>query len=224
MPIGRFARRCFFFPDMPDYHYEVESGWDKDRSEQLWRSYNYVHPTVMYHSMHRVCRDFDLLKMHYSCQFYLTAAYNTFRAMLDNAPYYVQFGLMEGSVFLDVINDLALEGFQKESKFMQSQQEARVEVWSKLSFPFGSEMPWDSTGQEEIWLSAQAMGSYALSNASLSAILAYTHQIPNWAYHGSSRRFWDFWLIAFYTNITHIPYTHPTVSNLSPLLRFLPQD
>ena len=52
--------------------------------------------------------------------------------------------------------------------------------------------PWDSTGQEEIWLSAQAFGSYSLSNASLSAILAYTHSIPVWAYHGSSRRFWDF--------------------------------
>ena len=27
---------------------------------------------------------------------------------------------------------------------------ARAETWMKLAYPFGSEMPWDSTGQEEV--------------------------------------------------------------------------
>ena len=177
-------------PGMPGYHYTVRDGWDQDRSAQLWRSYNYVHPTVLYHTMYRVCRDFDQLPRLYSCQWYLTAAYQTFLSMFADAPYYTQFGLMEGSVFLDVMDDLALEGRDDESSNMRAMQEKRVDTWRRLPFPFGSEMPWDSTGQEEIWLSAQAFGQYELSNSSLSAILAYAHAVPNWAYHGSARRFW----------------------------------
>ena len=177
-------------PGMPGYRYTVREGWDQERSAQLWRSYNYVHPTVLYHSMYRVCRDFDQLPRLYPCQWYLTAAYQTFLAMLANSPYYVQFGLMEGSVFLDVIADLSLEGRDADSSDMRARQQQRLDIWTKLPFPFGSEMPWDSTAQEEIWLTAQAFGEYHLGNSSLSAILAYAHAVPNWAYHGSARRFW----------------------------------
>ena len=77
---------------------------------------------------------------------------------------------------------------------MSLHQQCRTKTWAQLPFPFGSEMPWDSTGQEEIFLSAQAFHDYALSNSSLSAVLAYAHAVPNWAYHGSARRFWDFWI------------------------------
>ena len=130
----------FWYPSMPGYTYEVSDGWDQVRGSQLWRSYNYVHPTVMYHSMYRLTRDYAGLKRLYSWQWYLTQAYSTFIAMFDNAPYYTQFGLMEGSVFLDLMDDLRLEGWTQQYKRMLELQQERVSGWEQLSFPFGSEM------------------------------------------------------------------------------------
>ena len=130
----------FWYPGMANYSYEVEGGWDQDRGSQLWRSYNYVHPTVLYHSMYRLTRDYDGMKRLYSWQWYLSQAYSTFMAMFDNAPYYTQFGLMEGSVFLDLMTDLGLEGWTQQYEKMYQLQQQRVSGWEQLSFPFGSEM------------------------------------------------------------------------------------
>ena len=201
----------FWYPGMPNYTYEVRDGWNQERGSELWRAYNYVHPTVLYHSMYRLARDYDGLPRLYSWQWYLQQAYATYIAMLFFAPYYAQFGLMEGSGFIDLMNDLQQEGWSTQYESINQLQQQRVTVWEQLPFPFGSEMPWDSTGQEEIWLSAQAFGSYDLSNSSLSAILAYTHSIPMWAYHGSSRRFWDFCQPHTLITTTCMPHT-PHVS------------
>ena len=80
----------FWYPGMPNFTYRVEDGWDQDRGSQLWRSYNYVHPSVMYHSMYRLSRDYDGMERLYSWEWYLHQAYATFIAMFDNAPYYTQ--------------------------------------------------------------------------------------------------------------------------------------
>jgi hypothetical protein len=108
------------------------------------------------------------------------------------ASYDVQFGLMVASVFLNVLDALQVEGYTEEFKQMTAMQQARATLWQSLPFPFGSEFPWDSTGQEEIYLTAQRFGLYALSNSTLRAVLAYTHSVPNWGYHGAARRFWDY--------------------------------
>lgn len=79
-----------------------------------------------------------------------------------------------------------------------------------MPFPFGSEMPWDSTGQEEVsqslvcmhvtclyiiegffmsatqvYLWSKAFGFYNQSNATLDAVLAYSPRLPSWAYQGN---------------------------------------
>lgn len=74
------------------------------------------------------------------------------------------------------------------SAFMQS----RARGWSTLRFPFGSEMPWDSTGQEEVYGWCQRYGFYNASNATLDAVLAYSPRVPSWAYQGNARRYFDF--------------------------------
>jgi hypothetical protein len=43
-------------------------------------------------------------------RFYLDWAYRTTVAMMRDAPYYAEFGQMEGDVFLDILADLAREG------------------------------------------------------------------------------------------------------------------
>src|SRR5690606_36601764 len=56
----------------------------------------------------------------------------------------------------------------------------------------GSEMPWDSTGQEEVYMWSDYFGYDRKALVTLNAILAYMPTMPHWAYNGNARRYWDF--------------------------------
>ena len=183
---------AFWYPGMPNYHYTVQYGWDQNRSNTTWRSYNYVHPSAIYYSLYRIARDNANIQTIHPWSWYLTQAYQTYLAMQQFASYYSQFGLMVGSVFLRILDALKIEGYTNEFEQMTTIQRGRAAVWQALPFPFGSEFPWDSTGQEEIYLTAQRFRLYDLSNSTLNAVLGYTHSVPNWGYHGAARRFWDY--------------------------------
>ena len=68
----------------------------------------------------------------------------------------------------------------------------RANHWKALDYPFGSEMPWDSTGQEEVFMWSDYFGYDYKANVTLNAILAYMPTMPHWAYNGNARRYWDF--------------------------------
>lgn len=65
---------------------------------------------------------------------------------------------MAGSVWIHLLNDLRTEGMEQTAPAwiapaadaIEAFMRSRAAAWSKLPFPFGSEMPWDSTGQEEV--------------------------------------------------------------------------
>jgi hypothetical protein len=53
-------------------------------------------------------------------------------------------------------------------------------------------MPWDSTGQEEVYAWTKYFGYRDKAEVTLDAILGYDPAIPHWGYNGSARRYWDF--------------------------------
>lgn len=67
----------------------------------------------------------------------------------------------------------------------------RSNVWRAKQYPFGSEMPWDSTGQEEIYSWCRYFGYTDKADVTLNAILGYMPTVPNWAYNGAARRYFD---------------------------------
>jgi hypothetical protein len=68
----------------------------------------------------------------------------------------------------------------------------RADQWRSLGYPFGSEMPWDSTGQEEVYAWCKYFGYDQKALVTLNAILGYMPTVPHWGYNGSARRYWDF--------------------------------
>ena len=54
-------------------------------------------------------------------------------------------------MFLLILLDLQREGWTEQSAALEETMRARAEVWRELGYPYGSEMPWDSTGQEEVY-------------------------------------------------------------------------
>jgi Family of unknown function (DUF5695) len=122
----------------------------------------------------------------------LNHAYETSMAMTKYAKDLAVFGQMEGSVFVQILTDLKREAMTEQADALEGAMRARAERWRQEAYPFGSEMPWDSTGQEEVYAWTKFFGYDDKAAVTLDAILGYDPAIPHWGYNGSARRYWDF--------------------------------
>src|SRR5690606_14933089 len=173
-------------------NYSGWSAWKKKEADRPGRSYNYPHVTAAHWMLYRLGRHYVGLADDIPWQTSLERAFQTAMAMVKHAPHYAQFGQMEGSVFLLVLNDLKSEGWADQAGQLEAAMRKRAEHWRTLAYPFGSEMPWDSTGQEEVYLWSRYFGFDDKAMVTLNAILAYMPTVPHWGYTGSGRRYWDF--------------------------------
>jgi len=189
----------FYEPDsMPkgtysdEINYNTWAAWNKIDAFSTGRSYNYPHVVAAYWVMYRLAREYKGLVNRESWEWYLNQAYESSLAMVEQAPHYAQFGQMEGSVFLFLLKDLQGEDWSKAASTLEAAMKKRADIWESLDFPFGSEMPWDSTGQEEVYMWSDYFGFDKKAKVTLNAILAYMPTVPHWGYNGSARRYWDF--------------------------------
>ncbi|WP_281233259.1 DUF5695 domain-containing protein [Flavobacterium gelatinilyticum] len=183
MPEGTYSK---------DINYKTWAAWDKKGADDPGRSYNYPHVAAAHWTMYRLARYHEGLVTNHSWDWYLKNAYETSVAMTRLAPYYAQFGQMEGTVFLLILKDLKREGYTEMANDLEAKMKLRADHWRSLNYPFGSEMPWDSTGQEEVYMWSDYFGYADKAKVTLDAILAYVPVMPHWAYNGNARRYWDF--------------------------------
>ncbi|MCH7396457.1 DUF5695 domain-containing protein [Belliella sp. DSM 107340] len=183
MPAGTYSENV---------NYGTWAAWDKEHSDSPGRSYNYPHVAAAHWIMYRLLRYHEGFALPQTWDWYLESAFRTSMAMVELAPHYAQFGQMEGTVFLMLLDDLKNEGMESFAKELEGAMKARADVWSALAYPFGSEMPWDSTGQEEVYMWTKYFGMDEKADVTLNAILAYMPTVPHWGYNGSARRYWDF--------------------------------
>jgi hypothetical protein len=175
-----------------DVRYGGWSSWKRAEAESVGRSYNYPHVAAAYWVLYRLARDHQGLVTNHPPEWYLDRAYRTSEAMVQFAPHYAQFGQMEGTIFLLILQDLQREGWTLQATALEATMRKRAELWDSLAFPFGSEMPWDSTGQEEVYAWTKYFGFDDKARVTLDAILGYMPTVPHWGYNGSARRYWDF--------------------------------
>lgn len=195
------VRKSMFYyaPDeFPDGTYSEEvryggwSSWDREEATSVVRSYDYPHVAAAHWVLYRLARNHEGLVINHPWEWYLERAYRTGIAMAEQAPRYAQFGQMDGTVFLLVLQDLQREGWTEQATALEATMRDRAEIWRSLSYPFGSEMPWDSTGQEEVYGWTKYFGYADKAEVTLNAILGYMPTVPHWGYNGSARRYWDF--------------------------------
>lgn len=175
-----------------DIDWRSWTSWNQEHSERLDRSFNYPHVAALHWIMYRLARNHPGLVDNHPWNWYLENAARTILAMVRFAPYYTQFGNMEGSVFRQILFDLRREGMDALAAAVEERMRERAAIWRTKAYPFGSEMPWDSTGQEEVYTWTKHFGDQAKARVCIDAILAYMPAIPHWGYNGSARRFWDF--------------------------------
>jgi hypothetical protein len=195
------VRKSLFYyqPDeMPSAYYRGDldwtswTSWNKKASEQTDRSYDYPHVAAAYWVLYRLARNHEGLVTNHPWDWYLDHAYQTSIAMTNFAADLGVFGQMEGDIFLDILTDLKREGRKEQADNLEVKMRSRTERWRKEAYPFGSEMPWDSTGQEEVYAWTKYFGYQDKAEVTLNAILGYDPAIPHWGYNGSARRYWDF--------------------------------
>jgi hypothetical protein len=176
----------------PSLNWTSWTSWNKKGADELGRAYNYPHVVAAYWSLYHIARNTKGIVTRHAWDWYLNQAYETSLAMRSQAPYYTRFGLMEGTVFLRLLDDLKAEGWKDKADQLEAVMRARADRWKTEPYPFGSEMPWDSTGQEEVYDWSRYFHYDDKALVTLNAILAYDPAIPSWGYNGSARRYWDF--------------------------------
>jgi len=175
-----------------DFDWTSWTSWNKVDSERVDRSYDYPHVVAADWVLYRLARNYDGLVTNHPWAWYLTNAYETSVAMVSLAPGYAVFGQMEGDIFLQLLEDLRREGWNTQADDLEAKMRVRANRWKEEAYPYGSEMPWDSTGQEEVYAWMKHFGFQEKADVTLNAILGYDPAIPHWGYNGSARRYWDF--------------------------------
>jgi len=196
------VKKSLFYHDitaMPDFPYDTAinwgswTSWNKTAAEAVNRAYDYPHVVAAYWSMYRVARDYEGLVTHHAWDWYLKQAFETANYLGTHANIgNSRDGLMDGTIFLMLLEDLKRENWQTQAAALEGQLKAHAEEWDRRPVPFGSEMAWDSTGQEQIYGVTKYFGYDDKAQITLDSVLGYMPSIPSWGYNGNARRFWDF--------------------------------
>ena len=150
----------FYQPSaVPGYKYSREltwtgwPSWNKTQAYGTSRAYDYVHVAATYWAMYRAARAYpDLFKLH-PWDWYLNQSFGTVKACMSGNPSisYSKLGLMGETVFGEILKDLGREDLTENARALQGWMKTRAAAWNNEAVPFGSEMAWDSTGQEGVY-------------------------------------------------------------------------
>ena len=195
------VRKSLFYyepDDFPQGYYSKDidwgswTSWNKEAAELVNRSYNYPHAAAAYWSLYNLARNYEDLVTSQSWEWFLERAFQTSLAMVKFAKGHSRHGQMEGTIFVKILLDLQREGWTEKAEEMERIMKSRADVWIEKAYPFGSEMAWDSTGQEEVYAWCKYFGADKKAEVSLNAIIGYMPTVPHWGYNGNARRYWDF--------------------------------
>ena len=165
-PANFTVRKSVFFyePDqVPGYTYNQSINWgnwwswDKQTAHSTDRAYNYIHVIGAYWALYRAGRDNGFLLKVHPWQWYLGHAYNTTVTCFatdsngNGKVGYSRLGLMGETVVGELLADLRREKWDDEADAVEAAMKLRADAWNSQAEPFGSEMAWDSTGQEGIY-------------------------------------------------------------------------
>ncbi len=228
------VRKSVFYYDpkaLPAYGYDTKSNWTSwtswslEATNDVGRGYNYPHVVAAYWSLYRIARNHPGMVKSRDWKWYLNQAYSTTEYLTGQDEQgrdkvgYMRLGLMDGSIFVSLLEDLRREGWTEKADLIEARMKMRADRWADEAFPFGSEMAWDSTGQEEVYMWCKWFGFESKAQVTLNSILAYDPTVPHWGYNGNARRYWDFLYGGKLSRIERQIHHYGSGLNAIPLLR-----
>ncbi|OJD36250.1 glycoside hydrolase family 43 protein [Diplodia corticola] len=183
----------------PAIGWDTWSAWDRAAAYATDRAYDYVHVAGLYWGLYRAGRAAPaVLTRNLTANDYLLRAQKTVASMMrtdaagEHETGYWDLGLMGETVFGHVLEDLRAEGLTEQADELEADMRTRAELWKGQEDPFGSEMAWDSTGQEGVYYWAKYFNDTATASKAISSITGYMPTVAHWGWNGNARRYWDF--------------------------------
>ncbi|KAJ4369573.1 hypothetical protein N0V83_005335 [Neocucurbitaria cava] len=198
---GVVASTFYYEPGAVNYSYDTSfdwtswTSWNRERAYTTRRAYNYVHPSATYWALYRVARNYPKQRLRADWSWYLGRALNTTQYCLANESAncdYGLVGLMGEWVLGELLEDLKRENMTAKASALEATMRYRANLWETQAVPFGSEMAWDSTGQEGVYYWTNYFKLPATPPKVISSILAYMPTVAHWGWNGNARRYWDF--------------------------------
>ncbi|KAK7946490.1 uncharacterized protein PG986_010811 [Apiospora aurea] len=180
----------------PSFDWSVWWSWNKQASYAIDRAYDYVHVAATYWALYRVARAYPALTRSHTWDFYLNQAYQTIVRSMKSDVGYNRVGLMGETVFGEVLADLKREGQAPKASSLEQSMRTRATQWDSEEVPFGSEMAWDSTGQEGVYYWANYFGFKNTALKTVNSVLGFMPAVPHWGWNGNARRYWDNIIVA----------------------------
>ncbi|KAI0593292.1 hypothetical protein F4775DRAFT_608138 [Biscogniauxia sp. FL1348] len=186
----------YYDPAATDYAYDpaLDWGnwwsWDRAAAAAVDRAYDYVHAAAAHWALYRVARAYPGAGTA-AWDTYLTRAQGTLLRAMQHDVAYRDVGLMGETVFGEILRDLRREGWDDQADAVEASMRARAQAWDVEEVPYGSEMAWDSTGQEGVYYWAKYFGFTDTATKTVNSVLGYMPTVPHWGWDGNARRYWD---------------------------------
>ncbi|PSR75841.1 hypothetical protein BD289DRAFT_418703 [Coniella lustricola] len=200
------VRKSIFYYGLANYSYSPAidwttwESWDQADAYATDRAYDYVHVAATYWALYRAGRAYAGVLTLQDWSWYLNQSYSTVMAAMaqdsagDWLVGYATDGLMGETVFGALLQDLQREGeaWAAQAAALEAKMRARAALWSEMEDPFGSEMAWDSTGQEGVYYWSKYFGDEATADKTLATVVGFQPTVAHWGWNGNARRYWDF--------------------------------
>jgi hypothetical protein len=161
--------------------------WTKARSEQTWRTYNYVHPANIYYALYRIGKSYGLLTRK-SPDEYLRMSYRTCMKWFASGPWR-HVGLMEGSNAIHILNDIQKEGWNDEYDNLRRQMMECNEEFLRDPYPYSSELVIDQTAHEQVYFFTRFFGNQEKNEKTIQVLKALRGgNQPVWFRYGNDKR------------------------------------
>ncbi|KAF8849539.1 hypothetical protein BDZ45DRAFT_680443 [Acephala macrosclerotiorum] len=237
-PSSSAVRKSVFFyqPNVTNYDYNPDIDWSSWESWDVVdayatnRAYDYVHVSAAYWALYRVARFYPDIVKQASWDWYLSQSYNTVMFAMSNDTEgnpnadYSELGLMGETVWGHLLSDLQNENFTTQANILEARMKQRAEAWAIQKVPYGSEMAWDSTGQEGVYYWTNYFGFTSAASKTINSILGYMPTVSHWGWNGNARRYWDFLYGGKLQRIERQIHHYGSGLNSLPLLQHFQQD
>lgn len=173
--------------------YTMFEPWAGRGADDVWRAFNYVHVINTLWNMYRIQKQVKhpLLR---EANEYLKMAYEYTKPMFNYwmFPHGVgasEFGNMgEMTLPLYLSQDLMKEGFVQEATELAAIFDKKSHFFNSKAFPFGSEMPYDSTAFEAVYGYGKRIGSDHIMRSAARASYSNRGKQPVWYLYSTDLR------------------------------------
>ena len=167
--------------------------WAGNGADDVWRAYNYIHVINIMRNMYLIKKQYQVPYFRKAVE-YLKMAYEYTRAMFHYWMYprgagAWEFGNMgEMTLPLCLAQELQAEGLIREAEEISGIMDKKAQYFASKEYPFGSEMPYDSTAFEAVYAYGKRMGDDRVMGSAARASFANCGKQPVWFLYNTDLR------------------------------------